>query len=93
MLVSHLCDTGRAKGLRLYLVDGRVNGYFSRHVSFTIEYDFHCSSSQDFFSHSSIVPPIPQWANFVRSFEWGTVSNALLKFNTAMSVWVPVSNE
>ena len=39
------------------------------------------------------MPPIPQWDNFVRSFEWGTVSNALLKSNTAMSVWVPVSKE
>ena len=30
---------------------------------------------------------------YFRSFEWGTVSNALLKSNTVMSVWVPVLKE
>ena len=30
---------------------------------------------------------------FLGVFEWGTVSNVLLKSNTAMSFWVPVSKE
>ena len=49
---------------------------------------------RNLFSHSSINCATNSIMGiFLRSFEWGTVSNASLKSNTAMSVWVPVSKE